>query len=274
MNLETLNSIQPKEPTKEANDALTPAWHSVRTEGPFPPLLLVAPCTGGACYFNDLKDMMDPDQPIYIVEPNTDAKDCAYSSVEDITSRIVELVELHLGDSPIRLCGFSFGGNLAWDLTKQLKKRGKNVEFLILLDSYAKSFSEKEEDGSHGSLSTNRISEIGSTQFYSDHLSKLPSNYQTKLDRLKRLFRKGPQFEDDIRTLFKDYDYETLDSNVYVFCPMDGNAVRRTSDPYLGWGRRVKGNLRIIPAYGTHQNFADKPVGNCLGRSVNSILKH
>jgi thioesterase domain-containing protein len=270
VNSETLTSI---EPTKEANDDLTPAWLSVRTEGSFPPLLLIAPCFGGGCYFSDLKDLLDPDQPIYIVEPITDSDNSSYSSVEDLTTQIVDLVESNLGDSPIRLCGFSFGGNLAWDLAKQLKSRGREVEILILLDSYGESISEQANAKTPSAPTISRKSETDCTKFFSDRLSKLPFNNQKNLGKPRRSFNKVPKIEDGIRTLFKDYQYETLDLDVYVFCPLDGNAIRNTSDPCLGWSRLVTGKLCIIPASGTHHNFADKPVGRNLARSINCILK-
>lgn len=274
MNLETLKPIQPKEPTKEANDALTPVWHSVRTEGSFSPLILVAPCLGGGCYFSDLKDMLDPDQPIYIVEPITDSKECRYSSVEELTALIVDLVDSELGDSPVRLCGFSFGGNLAWDLAKELKSRGRTVEFLILLDSYGESFSEQEIEKKPSSPTISRKSKIDCSKYFSDRLSRLPSTYQKNRGILKRPFNKDPQIENEIRTLFKEYQYETLDVDVYAFCPLDGSAINQTGDPCAGWGGRVSGKLCVIPAFGTHHNFADKPVGRNLARSINCILKN
>ena len=271
VNLETIDLIESKNPTREANDGLTPAWDSIRTEGLFPSLVLIPPCFGGSCYFSDLKDMLDPDQPIYIIEPGVDSKAGRYPSVEDITKRMADLVECYLGSSPIRLCGFSFGGNLAWDLAKQLESRGITVEFLILLDSYTESSSEKKSLPDAKDKETNPA--LITARSSKNDLSKLPSNYQKKLGRFKRPFNRDPRVEDGMRALFKDYQYDTLDLDTYVFCPLDGNAIRRTDDPYLGWNGHVEGDLRVIPTRGTHHNFADKPVGRNLARSVNCILK-
>ena len=278
MDVITTDIADSKNQSDDTRKLPSPTWHTVRSEGTFSPLVLVPPCFGGACYFFDLKDMVEPEQPIYIIEPNIDgAESPSIQSVEDMTLPMADLIEHHLPGTSIRLCGLAWGGNLAWDLSKQLQKRGYVVEFLIMLDSYVLSDSNHRTKTLPNAEPADNKPIAGDTRFHSDRFSALPLVYQNKLGRLRGQIKQPYDANltevKEMRQLLKQYEHGRLEIDVYVFCPLNGVAINSSSDPTLGWGNRVGGDLRIIPAHGNQKNFLDKPMGINLARSFNSILK-
>lgn len=255
------------DPSKEA----TLNWHSIREEGEFTPLILVPPCKGGAFFFGDLKDMLEPNQPMFMVEPIISAEgDHPYDSLEHLVAQMADLVQSRLPVPAVRLLGLSFGGILAWELAKALKRRGTEIDFLILLDTSA-------DDSGPESTDSTRPSSTTHDPFSSNKFTELEGFRDHHLGGQSGKWHKSnlsyPEYEQSRDSLLRDYDYGHLDTDVYLFCPLDGFAIRNAIDASLGWSNRVLGDLRILPARGDHETFLMKPGARYLARSINSIIK-
>ncbi|MFB7915594.1 amino acid adenylation domain-containing protein [Streptomyces sp. NPDC056061] len=59
-----------------------------------------------------------------------------YVPGEDKVARYADLVESMQADGPCRLLGYSLGGNLAFEVAKELESRGRDVAHVIVLDSH------------------------------------------------------------------------------------------------------------------------------------------
>ncbi|MEV0598228.1 amino acid adenylation domain-containing protein [Streptomyces sp. NPDC050315] len=59
-----------------------------------------------------------------------------YLPGEARVARYADLIESHRPDGPCALLGYSLGGNLAFEVAKELERRGREVSRLVLLDSY------------------------------------------------------------------------------------------------------------------------------------------
>ncbi|MFD7901519.1 amino acid adenylation domain-containing protein [Kitasatospora sp. NPDC059747] len=59
-----------------------------------------------------------------------------YLSGEDKAARYADLVEALHEDGPYALLGYSLGGNLAFEVAKELERRGRAVSAVVVLDSY------------------------------------------------------------------------------------------------------------------------------------------
>ncbi|HEX2315693.1 MAG TPA: amino acid adenylation domain-containing protein [Thermomonospora sp.] len=55
---------------------------------------------------------------------------------DDKVTRYADLVEERRPDGPCALLGYSLGGNLAFEVAKELERRGRDVSHVIILDSY------------------------------------------------------------------------------------------------------------------------------------------
>ncbi|MFD5466132.1 amino acid adenylation domain-containing protein [Kitasatospora sp. NPDC127059] len=59
-----------------------------------------------------------------------------YLTGDDKTARYADLVEALHPDGPYLLLGYSLGGNLAFEVAKELERRGRTVDALLLVDAY------------------------------------------------------------------------------------------------------------------------------------------
>ncbi|MGW0881879.1 non-ribosomal peptide synthetase/type I polyketide synthase [Streptomyces sp. NPDC002671] len=59
-----------------------------------------------------------------------------YLSGDDKTERYADLVESLQAEGPCALLGYSLGGNLAFEVAKELERRGREVSHVVIVDSY------------------------------------------------------------------------------------------------------------------------------------------
>ena len=91
------------------------------------------------CFVNMSKHF-DEDQPFYGLQGvGPKGFDDWYESVEDMAAHYIEAIEKINPNGPYALAGFCVGGIVAFEMSRQLKAKGKDVSMLALLDSYADS---------------------------------------------------------------------------------------------------------------------------------------
>ncbi|WP_320782594.1 non-ribosomal peptide synthetase, partial [Streptomyces sp. CRN 30] len=66
---------------------------------------------------------------------------------DDRLERYADLVESLQDDGPVTLLGYSLGGNLAFEVAKELERRGREVAHVVILDSYRISGTFEPTDG-------------------------------------------------------------------------------------------------------------------------------
>ncbi|WP_304197890.1 amino acid adenylation domain-containing protein [Flavobacterium alvei] len=118
------------------SDCLVP----LQPNGNKPPLFMLH---GGGldvlCLVNMSKHF-DEDQPFYGLQGvGPKGFDDWYESVEDMAAHYIEAIEKINPNGPYALAGFCVGGIVAFEMSRQLKAKGKDVSMLALLDSYADS---------------------------------------------------------------------------------------------------------------------------------------
>lgn len=59
-----------------------------------------------------------------------------YYSLKNLASYYLEMIRLVNGNKKYNLCGYSFGGNVAYEMCRQLKESKTRVNTLIMIDSY------------------------------------------------------------------------------------------------------------------------------------------
>ncbi|MGW8377519.1 amino acid adenylation domain-containing protein [Streptomyces sp. ODS28] len=117
-----------------AFDPLVP----IRTGGERRPMFFVHPMGGNVlCYVRFAKYLPD-DQPFYAlqaagVEPGTDP----LRSVEDIAASYIEAIRRVQPSGPYVIGGWSFGGFVAFEIARQLRAAGEEIQRLVLLDTTA-----------------------------------------------------------------------------------------------------------------------------------------
>lgn len=96
------------------------------------PLFLVHPIGGSVFCYNQLARLMDPDTPVYgfhaTGNESQDVMKMAAAYIRDMKSVQPE--------GPYCIGGWSFGGIISFEMTRQLEQMGEKVEDLFLIDSY------------------------------------------------------------------------------------------------------------------------------------------
>ncbi len=116
-------------------------WSSlvaVRSSGSRPPLFLVPPAYGTALNFIKLIDYLDPDQPIYAFDPvGLNGTEDPLKTVEAMATHYIKEMRAFQPAGPYRVGGKCMGGQVAFEMTRQLLAQGSTVEALVILDSSA-----------------------------------------------------------------------------------------------------------------------------------------
>ncbi|GAB3807197.1 hypothetical protein GCM10028819_43600 [Spirosoma humi] len=113
-------------------DSLIP----IKTSGTKTPLYIVHGAGLQVLLFNSLAMHMDPDQPVYGLQPTAlNGKDKPLDKVEEIASSYVNAIIRQNPHGPYALAGYSLGGQIAYEMAKQLIERGKQISTLAMFDS-------------------------------------------------------------------------------------------------------------------------------------------
>ncbi|CCV10741.1 non-ribosomal peptide synthetase [Mesorhizobium sp. STM 4661] len=124
---------QPADAAKKYPEGSTPVA-MLKQGGGRVPLFCVPSAPGSALGYLQLARLLDDDQPVYAVQFDGDGEDDVGKSFEQIAGRCVEHVRQLRPHGPYRICGYSFGGGLAYEMARQLIAAGELVDLLAIFD--------------------------------------------------------------------------------------------------------------------------------------------
>jgi thioesterase domain-containing protein len=91
-----------------------------------------------------ISEYLGANQPVYgFFHPGSEGEKIPYKSVKEMAKSYLDKVKSVNPTGPYYLIGYSFGGNLAFEMALQLQKEGKKVPLLVLLDSMCPSTKDK-----------------------------------------------------------------------------------------------------------------------------------
>lgn len=112
-------------------------WSSIipmRKEGTKPPLFVLHGLGGDTFIYDKLVKCLGNDYPVYGIQLT---EKISKFNIKELSNEYRKEIESIIPNGPYLLCGFSFGGLLAFEIASQLSKVGKQVDLLALLDSYS-----------------------------------------------------------------------------------------------------------------------------------------
>jgi thioesterase domain-containing protein/glycosyltransferase involved in cell wall biosynthesis len=111
---------------------------AIDPDGSRRPLFLVHPAAGTVDCYVALARHLDPEQPLYAFQAaGIGGRGEPCDRVEDMASRYVEALRRHQARGPYLLGGWSLGAIVAFEMARQLRELGEDIDLLAILDSHA-----------------------------------------------------------------------------------------------------------------------------------------
>ncbi len=110
---------------------------AIQPKGDRPPLFAVHGGDGGILFYGELAARLGEERPFYAFEAPalTATSPIPDESVEETAAHYLEELKKVQPSGPYHLCGYSFGGVVAYEMARQLAADGERIEFLGLVDT-------------------------------------------------------------------------------------------------------------------------------------------
>ena len=260
-----------------------PSLVPIRAAGSKPPLFCAHMRDGEVLSYRDLARHLPPDQPLYGLQSRgLDGISPLNTRIEDMARDYVEEIRKFHPHGPYAICGWSFGGVVAFEVARQLEREGQSVALVALFDSVVP----RSPRGSSAVLRKQvlRASVHASALLQrKDRLSQLRGKLQTTKRLLEaplwrllvRWHRRGgwlprvlQNVEQTNRVSLRDYVPSAYGGRITLF-----HVVRqRRHDHCLKWRALAAGGLETHDVPGTHLNMLFEPHVRTLGESLSRAL--
>jgi thioesterase domain-containing protein/acyl carrier protein len=109
----------------------------IKAGGNKTPLYIVAGGGGTSLRFKKFAELLEADQPVYILQPPIDSKFLKEfpDTIEGIANKFIEEILIQNPVGPYALSGHCIGGIIAFEMARQLGARGKKVQLLAMFDT-------------------------------------------------------------------------------------------------------------------------------------------
>lgn len=253
------------------------------------PLFIIHGAGLNVLNFINLSKHFDGDQPIYGIQ-GTRPKgfDGWYESIEAMAAHYIEAIIKVNPKGPYALAGFSFGGIVAFEMTRQLKEMGKNVTLTGLLDSYVDSsyyygnYRRKQLvryfDLTHKRLDFLKEMLLSWKAFKMRINGKkeyiLQRHFGKKITMTEQeelALRQFIEADGMVKKIVDRYHLKPQNFSVDLFRSKDDENYKL--DPtHLGWKKAAMGGVTIHNISGNHLNIVAPPNDRVLARLIQDIL--
>jgi thioesterase domain-containing protein/glycosyltransferase involved in cell wall biosynthesis len=254
----------------EANSPLV----AIDPEGPRRPLFLVHPAAGTVDCYVALARHLDPEQPLYAFQAaGVGGRGEPCDRVEAMAARYVAALRRRQPGGPYLLGGWSLGAIVAFEMARQLRKLGEEIDLLAVFDSHAplapgEDVDERDLDDDE-SLLARWARELGGGG---------EADAEVVLRRLKELrllpAGAGP---DDLRRglrVYRAHRRAVLTYRVAETYPGRITLFRAapSSEGDLGWGRVSEQPVEIHDVPGGHYEILSEPQVGALAECLRQAL--
>jgi thioesterase domain-containing protein len=237
--------------------------------------------------FHAFAQFVDAAQPVYGIQAiGLNSNDYPADTIEEIAAQYLTEILAHNPDGPYNFAGYSFGGLVAYEITQQLKRKGKQVNMLGILDTNISN--ELYYDVNASKLSTKLKRQIPKLKFIAKSFIQNPQaafTYQKYVfsERVKNGIKKWqPQKTEPqklsnediilakITKAYHHYDIKAIDQKIDLFrCKVRPYFI---DDPiYLGWKKFSK-SVDIHEIEGDHATFLFPPNDQFFAKVIQQLL--
>jgi len=259
----------------------------IKPSGTKPPLYIIHGDGLHVMVFHAFAQFVDAAQPVYGIQAiGLNSNDYPADTIEEIAAQYLTEILAHNPDGPYNFAGYSFGGLVAYEITQQLKRKGKQVNMLGILDTNISN--ELYYDVNASKLSTKLKRQIPKLKFIAKSFIQNPQaafTYQKYVfsERVKNGIKKWqPQKTEPqklsnediilakITKAYHHYDIKAIDQKIDLFrCKVRPYFI---DDPiYLGWKKFSK-SVDIHEIEGDHATFLFPPNDQFFAKVIQQLL--
>jgi len=233
------------------------------------PLFCVHALNGQITCYHDLIIGLPADQPVFGLQYPDQHKDPRPAlSVEDMAVLYADIIEQTQPSGAVAVAGYSFGCLPAFETARQLRRRGREIDRLILFDGHA--------PGTAPSVLRRAflhdLTELRDLPWYArlQAVAKAAPNGMRRLTRRAvasfklrmRLALPDPSVIEQIEAILgqasKTYRPALFDGDVILFAAAQSDRYWQ-DDRYRGWQPFVTGTITVEPVPGDHLSCFEKP---------------
>lgn len=268
------------------DDELKGRWSSlvsIQPAGSKQPFFCVHGVGGNVLTYRALAQYLGPDQPLYgLQSAGLDGKQTPHTTVEAMAAHYIEAICDLQPEGPYLLGGLSFGGIVAFEMARQLQKRGRKVACVALLDSpteiCATGYKLKQRMGVH----FDNLLRLSFTARFK-YLSQIARSGKRKIK--SRIWRIGYKWYEDTRDHLppalrntkeinyqaaREYVLQSYRGRVALFRAIERSALDR-EDELLGWDKFASEvDLYCVP--GDHVSMVNEPNVRVLAEKLKQCL--
>ena len=274
-------------------DAKPENWKSlvpIQPNGSKMPLYIIHGIGLNLLNFSGMVSYMDPEQPIYGLQAlGLDGDDDPLDNMEAIAERYLSEVLDQNPDGPYAIGGYSFGGYVALEMARQLRKMGKEVKLLAMFDTNAQE-SESTQKGL-ARLTRKLGRQLPKLAWFSRSLVQDPiATLQYQRGYVKRLFNSllkktgshgHTPVQNHLDRLQRIMEKHEIAFHTYSMQPYDGvvdlfKAKRRVyyvdDLKFLGWKKYALRGVRVHDVPGDHATMLLPPHDKTFARALQKAL--
>jgi amino acid adenylation domain-containing protein len=272
-----------------SRDAHAPAEESswstvveVRGAGAKAPLFLIAGLGGNVVNFELLSRAFTDDRPIYAIETRgTNRNFEILETIEDMAGAYLEEVRRIQPSGPYYLCGYSFGGVIAFEMARQLREAGHELGMVGLIDTSEWHYTERVMN-SYNFITRLQIIHSGAMKrllFGPDRRDALrrrvraaSAKCRVTIDRLRGRHLDPAMADPRERNLhaLRQYTPKYYSGDLHLFRCTDP-ALDRGTDPLLGWGDLAR-RIIVSEIPGLHGSLTVEPYVGFLAKALHQAL--
>jgi len=250
---------------------------ALQPRGARPPLFCIHPGSGNVLCFYHLARRFGPDRPVYGLQDPALYGEWGFDTpIERMAARYVHEIRSVQPEGPYHLCGWSYGGQIAFEMARQLSAAGCAVGLLAILDTGApegvRDFNRRSDEAVLLSIV---VQEWG-LKMSADEIRQLAPavRLETLAQRLReeqRLAFADPlwlgdrieRFQARLRTL-EAYRPSAYDGPILLLRAAetgidDDVAAEYPDDPTIGWQAFSTEGVTVHVVPGSHATMAEEP---------------
>ena len=247
------------------------------------PLFCVHPAGGTVFCYRDLAACLADSRPVYGIQAvGIDGQRPPHETMEEMAEHYCRVVHQAVGDGPLHLCGWSLGGNIAYELARRLRDRHVDVGVVALLDAGAVPSMESMQEKDFLAL-------VVSLFPGEDHLpleeirALLPHEqidyFTVRAQRAGLIPADDPKAGQHVYQVFQknikvihEHETQPYAGRVHLFRPADQQKTNKLfDDPLLGWSELAPAVIKTeIP--GDHVHMVQAPYVAELARALDEAL--